>query len=288
MPEALELDIGDLKVTALAWGPPDGRPLLASHGWLDNANTMSRLAPLLCDALALRIVSLDLPGHGLSQHKPGPYHFIDTVADVIHAADALGWGRFSLLGHSMGAGVSTLVAGTIPERIERCVLLEGLGPMADDPAQAARRLGRSLRLQATKRHKAKRVFDQPSTAAARLLEVAKMDPESARILLERGLVQTEEGWTWRADPSLRLDSRMRSTEEQVHAFLRAISCPVLLVSASEGWPHDAKMMRAREGAVAKLERVLIQGRHHVHLDDPEGVAALVIPFLRPLFEAEIA
>ncbi|PRP93569.1 alpha/beta fold hydrolase [Enhygromyxa salina] len=284
MPEALELDIGIAKLAALAWGPPDGRPVLASHGWLDNAATMTRLAPLLCEALPLRIVCLDLPGHGLSEHKRGPYHFIDSVADVIHAADALGWERFSLLGHSMGAGISTLVAGAVPDRIERCVLLEGLGPMADDPAQAARRLGRSLRLEATKRHKAKRSFEHPDVAVARLREVAKMDLESARILLARGLVQREDGWTWRADPSLRLDSRMRLTEAQVQAFLHAISCPVLLVSATEGWPHDAKLMRARVDAVANLETVQVQGRHHVHLDDPEGVAAVVIPFVRPLLE----
>ncbi|KIG14194.1 hydrolase, alpha/beta fold family protein [Enhygromyxa salina] len=283
MPEALELDIGT-KLAALAWGPADGRPVLASHGWLDNAATMSRLAPMLCDALGLRIISLDLPGHGLSEHKRGPYHFIDSVADVIHAADALGWERFSLLGHSMGAGISTLVAGTVPDRIERCVLLEGLGPMADDAGQAARRLGRSLRIEATKRHKAKRSFEHPDIAVARLREVAKMDLESARILLGRGLVQLEDGWTWRADPGLRLDSRLRLTEEQVRAFLVAIKCPVLLVSASEGWPHDPKLMRARVEAVATLEIAQIQGLHHVHLDDPEGVAALVIPFMRPLVE----
>jgi pimeloyl-ACP methyl ester carboxylesterase len=282
------LDIGNVELAALAWGPHDGKPVLASHGWLDNAASMSRLAPLLCASLGLRIVSLDLPGHGRSEHKRGPYHFIDSVADVIHAADALGWERFSLLGHSMGAGISTLVAGTIPERIERCVLLEGLGPLADEPAQAARRLGRSLRLEARKQHKAKRLFDHPDTAAARLLEVAKMDLESARILLARGLVEVsdpDQGWTWRADPGLRLDSRMRMSEEQVHAFLQAITCPVLMVSATEGWPHDEKLMRARIQSVANLEHVTIAGRHHVHLDDPEGVAELLIPFLRPLFEA---
>lgn len=288
MPEALELDLENVKLAALAWGPVDGRPVLASHGWLDNAATMSRLAPLLCDALALRVVCLDLPGHGLSEHKRGPYHFIDSVADVIHAADALGWERFSLLGHSMGAGISTLVAGTVPERIERCVLLEGIGPMADEPAQAARRLGRSLRIEALKRHKAKRVFDQVDTAAARLREAATMELESARILLARGLVQVEDGWTWRADPSLRLDSRMRLSEEQVHAFLQTISCPVLLVSATQGWPFDAKLMGARMQAVANIELAQVPGYHHVHLDDPERVAGLVIPFLSPLFDAASA
>ncbi|MFO7565182.1 MAG: alpha/beta hydrolase [Enhygromyxa sp.] len=279
MPESLELDLKDGRVAALAWGPADGRPVLGLHGWLDNAATYTKLAPRLCEALPLRIVSLDLPGHGLSEHKRGPYHFIDSVADAIHAADALGWERFSLLGHSMGAGISTLVAGTVPERIDRCVLIEGIGPMSDDPAEAARRLARSLRVEARKQDPSKRLFPDPDSAAERLREAATMELESARILIARGLAAREGGWTWRADPRLRIDSRLRLSEEQVHAFLRAISCPVLLVSAEQGWPYDRAAVQRRVDAVAQLTHVRLPGHHHLHLDDPEAVAAAIIPFV---------
>ena len=278
VPRSLQLDLGDLKLAALAWGPADGRPVLASHGWLDNAATMTGLAPRLCEALPLQIVCLDLPGHGLSDHKRGPYHFIDWVADMVGAANALGWEKFSLLGHSMGAGISTLVAGTITDRIERAVLLEGLGPMTDEPEHAARRLTRALMVEGRKQDKQKRLFDAPETAAERLREAAKMSPESSRILIERGLVQVEGGWTWRADPRLRLESRMRMTEVQVGSFLTAIRCPVMLVEATQGWPHDAKLAEARYAKLPTLERVRVNGHHHVHLDDPEAVAAHVIPF----------
>ena len=285
VPDALTLAAGSFELAALAWGPVDGAPVLASHGWLDNAATMARLAPLLVEALPLRIVSLDLPGHGLSAHERGHYHFVDYIADIVHAADALGWQRFSLLGHSMGAGISTLVAGTIPERIDRCVLLEGIGPMADDPTQAARRLARSLRVEARKHDKPKRVFASLDEAAARLREAAKMEVESARVLVERGLEPVDGGFVWRADPRLRIDSRLRFSEEAVHAFLTAIRCPTLVVIASDGWPRDEAVVRARLEAVADLERVTLEGHHHVHLDRPEAVAAALIPFLSPLVEA---
>ena len=192
-PQAITLDIGGLELAALAWGAPTGRPFLATHGWLDNAATMGRLAPRLCADADLRIVSLDLPGHGLSQHKQGPYHFIDWVADLIAAADALGWERFGLLGHSMGAGISTLVAGTVPERIDRCVLLDGIGPMSDEPKLAAKRLTRSLRVEAGKRESTKRLFASPEVAAKRLLEATQMDPSSAARLIARGVVEVEGG-----------------------------------------------------------------------------------------------
>lgn len=282
MPHPLQLDLGDLKLAALAWGPPDGQPVLATHGWLDNAATMTTLAPKLCDALPIQIVSLDLPGHGLSEHKRAPYHFIDWVADVVMAADALGWEKFSLLGHSMGAGISTLVAGTVPERVERAVLLEGLGPMTEEPEHAARRLGRSLRQESRKQDKQKRLFDAPETAAERLREAAKMSPESARILVERGLVQVDGGWTWRADPRLRLDSRMRLTEAHATSFLSAIRSPVLLISATRGWPHDPKLYESRVAKIPTIEQATVDGHHHVHLDDADAVAAHVIPFFAPL------
>ena len=224
---------------------------------------------------------LDLPGHGLSDHKRGPYHFVDWIADALAAADALGWTRFSVLGHSMGAGIASLVAGTMPKRIDRCALIEGLGPLVDEPERAAERLARSLRVEARKRQRAsKRVFTSKNEAAERLVQAAKMKLDSARVLVERGLAAVEGGYTWRADPRLRVDSRVRFSEVQVQAFLRAITCPVQLVCADQGWPVDPELQGSRRDAVPTLKLVALKGHHHLHLDDPAAVAAHVGPFLK--------
>ena len=136
------IEIPGLTLAARVHGPDDGLPVLALHGWTDNAATFDRLAPLLP---GLRIVALDLAGHGLSGRRVGaPYHFIDYVADVAAAAEALGWRQFTLLGHSLGAGVAALLAGTWPDRVRKLVLLEGLGPMTDLEAEAPARLREAL------------------------------------------------------------------------------------------------------------------------------------------------
>ncbi|EDM78620.1 putative hydrolase [Plesiocystis pacifica SIR-1] len=298
LPQAEELELpvpwllGEGRVRARAWGRPGARPILSMHGWLDNAASFDGLAPRLCAAMDLRIVALDLPGHGLSDRKLGHYHFIDWPADALAAADALGWPSFTLMSHSMGAGISTLIAGAVPKRVDQLILLDGLGPLGDEAKLAPKRLARSLRVEARKREvrEARAAAGEhsayPSLDAAieRLLAATKLTPASARTLAERGLVETEHGWEWRADPALRIDSRMRLTEESVLTFLAAIRCPVLLVRANTGWPHDPKMVEARIATLqsrdAPCEVVNLDGNHHVHLDDPESVAAVVLPFLR--------
>lgn len=277
--EDLRLELPDLRLAAKAWGPREGRPVLAMHGWLDNASSFDRLAPLLCDRLGLRIVALDMPGHGLSEHKRGAYHFIDTVADALAAADALGWERFSLLGHSMGAAISSLVAGTAPERIDRCALIEGLGPLSEAPELAAKRLARALRVEQRKVERAnKKLHQSHQSAAERLVDAAPMQLESALILVARGLVELDDGFEWRADPRLRIDSRLRLTEAQVLAFMRAITCPVVLIAAEKGWPYVPDIFRARVEAIAQIEMTTLPGRHHLHLDDPEPVAERLASF----------
>ena len=56
-------DLRGLRVAAIEWGADGARPVLALHGWLDNAASFARLATLLD---RLHLVAIDLPGHGRS------------------------------------------------------------------------------------------------------------------------------------------------------------------------------------------------------------------------------
>lgn len=56
-----------MQLAALEYGDPDGKPVLALHGWLDNAMSFAHLALRL---QGMHIIALDLMGHGLSDHKP--------------------------------------------------------------------------------------------------------------------------------------------------------------------------------------------------------------------------
>ena len=43
----IELPLRHVRLAAKAWGDPSDPPLLALHGWLDNAGSFDALAPLL-------------------------------------------------------------------------------------------------------------------------------------------------------------------------------------------------------------------------------------------------
>src|SRR5690348_2940275 len=133
------LDTPSARIAGLRGGAPGASRVIALHGWLDNAASFVPLAPLLD---GIELVAPDLPGHGRSAHlAPGAdYSFAGAVHSVLDIADALGWERFALLGHSMGAGIGSLVAAGCPQRIERFVAIEALGALAEAPERTVARL----------------------------------------------------------------------------------------------------------------------------------------------------
>jgi pimeloyl-ACP methyl ester carboxylesterase len=273
----IELQLPHLRLAAREWGDGDGEPVLALHGWLDNAASFDTLAPLLPD---LHLVAIDLPGHGRSQHRPPGvvHHFVDWVPEVAATAEVLGWDAFSLLGHSMGAGISSLVPAVYSDRVRRVILLEGAGPLAAEPGLAAQQLISALADEEKARAAAPRIFPDFESAVAARMRDSDLDHEAARRLVKRGTEEVDGGVRFTHDPRLKTRSRLRFTEEQVHAFLAAIRCPVLAVGASRGWPFPKDLVEARLALIPDLERAVVDGGHHVHLTHPERVAPLVAGF----------
>ncbi len=275
MTEAAELRIptpfGDLG--ALQWGDVDAPPLLALHGWLDNAASFIRLAPLL--AHQRRVIALDLPGHGHSAHLPERalrYHVVDQVDFVLNAADALGLEGFDLLGHSLGAGIASLVAAAAPGRIDRLLLIEGLGTLADDGANTLPRWRDALK-QRRRSRRPPRVFPDIEQAVAARVAAGGLDADEARPIVTRNLGEVEGGYAWRSDPRLRLATPVRIAEPQIRSLIAGIEAPTLLLLADPATPYlPGAMMAARAACVANIRVEHIQGPHHLHIHCPDAVA----------------
>ena len=86
-------------------------PILCLHGYLDNSNSFMPLAPFLCQNNEYYMISVDLPGHGLSSALPAgipytPKLFLNSVRRVVKHFDLK---SFIFLCHSYGVGISYMV-----------------------------------------------------------------------------------------------------------------------------------------------------------------------------------
>jgi pimeloyl-ACP methyl ester carboxylesterase len=266
-----------LRVAALEWGAEGAPPVLALHGWLDNAASFRGLAQHL---EGLHLVALDLPGHGRSERIPdgSSHHFVDWVPVVLQMADALGWNRLSLIGHSMGAGIASLIPAVAQDLVERIVLVEGLGPLSTSADQAPKQLAKALQSEHRLISRKPRIFEDLDAAVAARMNGTELDRESARILVERSSEAIPDGVRFTYDPRLKSGSRVRLTENQVIAFLRQIECPVLAIGASDGWNYPEGVIERRLTAISKVETAQVDGGHHVHLTHPQRVAPLIRNF----------
>lgn len=265
-----------LSLMALIWGDDTAPPLLALHGWLDNAGSFGLLAPKLAERF--RVIALELPGHGHSSHLPAgiSYHYVDYVGAVLSTADALGLGRYSLLGHSLGAGIASLAAAATPQRIDQLFLIEGLGPLGDDGSNTLQRF-RDAYATPSASGKSLRLFANIDQAISARTMASGLRADLARPIVERGLVQVEGGYRWRSDPRLTRPSAVRLAEGQIHALLAGIEASTSLLLSMPATPYlPSAMMQARAQLVSRIDVTHMDGGHHLQLEHPNAVAAWLL------------
>jgi len=286
--EELSIPTARGMLAAKAWGDPRQPPLLALHGWLDNAGSFDRLAPLL--AADRYVVALDLRGHGRSAHAVGGawLHYVDYFDDVQAAFGHFGWARADLLGHSLGGTLASLFAALYPARVGELLLVEALGPLTAAPDDGLTQLRRALdqRTEFASRRPL-RVFAQIETAIAARVTANGLSEPAARALVERGVREVEGGYVWSSDPRLTLASPQRFTEAQVLAMLKGIEAPTLLVLAAPATSYlPTAMIETRAAQVARIRIVRLAGQHHLHLEDAPAVAGAIRAFReRPMAAA---
>jgi pimeloyl-ACP methyl ester carboxylesterase len=107
--------------------PALGPPVVLLHGLCDSHLTWSRITPAL--ARTRHVLTIDLPGHGLSG-RPNASYGLAWHASVVGAAlDALDLSAIDLVGHSYGGGVAQWLLLSHRERVRRLMLVApgGLG-----------------------------------------------------------------------------------------------------------------------------------------------------------------
>lgn len=269
---------GDLAICE--WGAPDAPLLIFLHGWLDNAASFFTLAPALADRY--RCLAIDFHGHGKADHLPAgvSYHFIDGVATLHEAFLALSEQQpLRIVGHSMGAALALLYAGAFPARVAKLISIDAFGPITREVSETAARLAEACSDRLRRGLSRKPVYSDQEMALAARAAVGDLPAELLRPIVERNLLAVEGGWTWRSDARLRLPSLWRLSPDQAASFFAAVSAPMLVIEGSRGLPMVAEALQRHAHRVARLQRVTLDGGHHVHLEQPEACVQLIRAFL---------
>jgi pimeloyl-ACP methyl ester carboxylesterase len=109
-PQVIDLDLPHLRMTALAWGPQDGRIALCLHGFPDSAWTWRRIAPLLADR-GYRVVAPFTRGYAPTAVPcDGDYTIGALMYDALAVHDYLGGDDAVLIGHDWGAFTAAGIA----------------------------------------------------------------------------------------------------------------------------------------------------------------------------------
>lgn len=262
--------------------------MFAIHGWLDNAATFDTLIPLL--PKHLRIVAVDIAGHGFSDPFPPDiaYNFVDSLLAIQRLARHFKWDKFSFIGHSLGGAMGMLYAGTFPERVEKLVCLDVIRSIPTLTETLDRRLrkavGKMLKYEdAILAGPEKPISYEMAVERTVSSTFGSINEKACDILFKRGLRKVDGGYVFARDRRLLTAPLSFIAKEHQLVLAHKVTADVLIIKCSEGpyfeTPEDyLEHIEALKTKSKNVRYVHVEGKHHVHLTEPERIAPIISEF----------
>jgi pimeloyl-ACP methyl ester carboxylesterase len=249
-------DLEGIKVHYKVLG--SGEPtLVLVHGWTCNLGFWKGQAPL---AESMRLVLVDLPGHGRSD-KPERTYSMELMARAVDAVlrDAK-IERAVLAGHSMGTPVVWQFARLYPEKTQALIAIDGsfrtmFKTDQDRDKWASRYRGADYK-----------------TALSNMLDglIGKTAAPALRDEIKSQMLLTPQ--------HVAASAAYEMSAPAVYVTEPALTVPVLGIYASY-WPADYKT--TIEAFIPKLDYKVVEGAgHFLMMEKPAETNALVLSFLR--------
>ena len=239
------------------------RKVIVANDWICDTSTWDAARAVL-DRAAFTWVFADLRGYGRSMGRGGEFTLLEAAGDVLALADALGFARFSFVGHSMSTLIAFHLAQHSPERIESAVALTPVPPEGFGLDEATLEKLRAIA----------RGDDAKRTRWLRWRLGARMSEGWARFKAER--------WRACADPEAVAGYAAMFARRGLPEPTARIGCPLLAVTGEE----DIEQMR-REAAMKLLAPLcdrltvtsLAECGHYPMQEMPPLLVAIVEGFL---------
>ena len=255
----------------------DSPALVMLHGFTGSAAGWGSLLDKLT-AYGLRVIALDLPGHGQSDDPRDPrrYAIERCGQDIVAALQELEVkpGAATLCGYSMGGRIGLYAAFS---GFFRALILESASPGLADPVEREQRRAGDEALAASIEREGVPLFvdrweQLPLFASQRALPPGTREALRRQRLNNRanGLAQSLRGVGVGVQPPL-------------HDRLPALYMPVLLI-AGELDVKFVAIARSMSRALPRAQLSIIPGAGHaVHLEQPEEFVSLVGAFCQTIW-----
>jgi pimeloyl-ACP methyl ester carboxylesterase len=264
------------------WGDPGGQPLFYFHGW-PGSRLEGRLGDQPAKAKGIRLVALDRPGMGLSDHQPRRT-LVDWPDDVLQVAATLELDRFAVLGISGGTPYAAACAWKLSDQLTGTGIVSGLAPV-EIPGlitgmgqqnrlafQVVGRVGVLRRLLMAKsavsvRRHPDRVLE---SGVAAEVDKAYLDRPDVRTILVESLSEAYRSGSRGPAWELALYSRPWGFR------LEDVRVPVHLWHGEQDANHPVAMGRYLAGFIPECRAIFYPGEGHLHFVDrlPEMLAAV--------------
>jgi pimeloyl-ACP methyl ester carboxylesterase len=267
------IDVGGARAHVRDEGNPYGVPVVLIHGSMGSVHIWEGWVRELSGKA--RLISVDLPGHGLTGSWPRDEYTVDAYADFIELlVDTLNLDRFVLVGHSLGGAVAWTFAATRPERVSQLVLVDSAGyPRESGDVPLSTRLARLPVVGDIS------IYFKPERLARRSLAEVYGDP--AMVTAERVKRYTElQRFPGNREATLQ---RVRTQDPIDPAPLKRLDVPTLILwGAADRWVPVADAFRFQNDIKGAQLEIFEKLGHNPMEENPQATAAALAAFLRPI------
>ncbi len=258
-PELASVDVEGASIRYRAWGSQGSPVVVLVHGGAAHSGWWDHIGPHL--ATEHRVLALDLSGHGDSGRRES-YDLETWAREVVAVAAAESADPPVVYGHSMGGFVALTAARDHGHRLRGAVAIDS--PVHKISPESSER--RDRRADEKPRH-----YPDRETILARFRTLPEDEMQLdyvMRHLAEGSVTEDDEGWRWKFDPRVFVNSMMEPED------LRGAACEVALLRGERGMAtiDITETVRERLGGTVPVT-VIPDAGHHIMIDQPVALIA---------------
>ena len=250
------IEIDGLKIFYEETGDPEGSPVVIMHGWGCNHTTVRLIAESLQDGM--RVINVDLPGHGASDEPKEPWDSYDFANCIKKLVEGLQLNSPSLVGHSFGGRTAIALASGFP--VKKLVLVDSAGIKPK----------RSLTY----------YYKVYSYKAAKRMSKLLLGEKRSRKLIDR-MLQKRGSADYKSSSVMMRRILSVCVNQDLKKIMPQIKCPTLLIWGENDTATPLADARTMEKRIPDAGLVSFSGcGHYSFLDNPMGFRAVIKEFFK--------